>query len=299
MTQTMNQRTSERIIEVSLFLAALLAIVIVLLILLFLIKEGAPVLVKFGLRDFLLGMNWNPIAIVGEPSYGIFPMVVGSIYIAVGSLILSVPLGVASAVFLIEIAPKWAQSVIRRGIELLVGIPSVVLGFAGLLLLVPLIRDTLGGCGFSILAGSIILAIMALPHIITISADAIADVPSSIKEASLALGATRWQTIRHVTIPSAKSGIAAAVILGMGNSIGETMAVLMVTGNSPILPEPIYNILDPVRTMTANIAIEMNYAAPGNHQQALFATGIILFLMVAILNAVSNTIIRSERVTQR
>ena len=193
----------------------------------------------------------------------------------------------------------WAQSVIRRGIELLVGIPSVVLGFVGLVLLVPLIRHTFGGCGFSILAGSIILAIMALPHIITISADAIANVPTSTREASLALGATRWQTIRHVILPSARSGIVAAVILGMGNSIGETMAVLMVTGNTPILPEPIYNVLDPVRTMTSNIVIEMNYAAPGDHQQALFATGIVLFLMVAILNAISHTIIRSKRVSTR
>ena len=295
----MNRRKSEQTIEAFLFLAAVCAIVIVLFILFFLIREGAPVLIKFGLRGFVLGMNWNPIAIVGEPSYGIFPIVVGPIYIAIGSLILSVPLGVASAVFLIEIAPGWAQSVIRRGIELLVGIPSVVLGFVGLVLLVPLIRHTFGGCGFSILAGSIILAIMALPHIITISADAIATVPTPYREASLALGATRWQTIRHVTIPSAKSGIAAAVILGMGNSIGETMAVLMVTGNTPILPEPIYNFLDPVRTMTANIVIEMNYAAPGDHQQALFATGIVLFLMVAILNAISHTVIRSRGVPRR
>ncbi|MHC1569897.1 MAG: phosphate ABC transporter permease subunit PstC [Candidatus Syntropharchaeales archaeon] len=295
----MNQRTSEWIIEAFLFLTALFAVVIVLLILIFLLREGAPVLVKFGLSEFVLGMDWNPIAIKGEPTYGIFPMIVASVYIALGSLIIAVPFGLGTAVFLVEIAPRWAQSVIRRGVELLVGIPSVVLGFFGLIFLVPLIRAMFGGCGFSIFAGSIILAIMALPHIITISADAIAAVPQSQREASLALGASRWQTIKNVIIPSAKSGIVASLILGMGNSIGETMAVLMVTGNSPILPEPIYDFLDPVRTMTANIAIEMNYAAPGDHQQALFATGIVLFLMVAALNAISHAILRSEKVFRR
>ncbi len=295
----MNRRTSEGIIEAFLFLAAICAVVIVLLILIFLLREGAPVLIKFGLSDFVLGMDWNPIAIKGEPTYGIFPMIVASVYIALGSLVIAVPFGLGAAVFLVEIAPGWAQSLIRRGVELLVGIPSVVLGFFWLILLVPLIRDTFGGCGFSILTGSIILAIMALPHIITISADAIAAVPQSHREASLALGATRWQTIKNVIIPSARSGIVAAVILGMGNSIGETMAVLMVTGNSAILPEPIYDFLDPVRTMTANIVIEMNYAAPGDHQQALFATGIVLFFMVAILNLISHSIIRSKKVPRR
>jgi phosphate transport system permease protein len=260
----------------------------------FLLKEGAPFILEYGIHTFCLGMEWNPIAINGEPSYGIFPMIVGSVYIAAGSLVLAVPLGIGCAVYLVEIAPLWAQMVIRRGIELLVGIPSVVLGFFGLVLLVPLIRDSAGGFGFSILAGSMILAIMALPHIISISADAITAVPETYKQASLALGATRWHTIRNVILPAARSGIVAAVILGMGNSIGETMAVLMVAGNSPILPEPLYNVLDPVRTMTANIVIEMNYAAPGDHRQALFATGIVLFVMVAILNAISHRVLKSK-----
>ncbi|RJS72701.1 MAG: phosphate ABC transporter permease subunit PstC [Candidatus Syntrophoarchaeum sp. WYZ-LMO15] len=284
-------RKAERVIEVSLFASATCAIVIVALILLFLIKEGAPILLKLGIRNFCLGMTWNPIAIAGEPSYGIFPMIVGSIYVAIGSLILAVPPGVACAIFLVEVAPGWAQSLIRRGIELLVGIPSVVLGFFGLVLLVPLIRENIGGCGFSILAGSIILAIMALPHIITISADAIKAVPATYREASIALGATKWQTIKGIILPGARSGIVAGVILGMGNSIGETMAVLMVTGNTPVLPEPLYNVLEPARTMTANIVIEMGYAAPGDHQQALFATGIVLLLMVAVLNLMSHHVL--------
>jgi len=290
----MIRQTRERIIEALLFASAVTAVVIVVLIMVFLFKEAAPFLLGYGLQNFCLGMDWNPIAMDGEPSYGIFPIIVGSVYIAAGSLVLAVPLGLGCAVFLVEIAPPWAQTVIRRGIELLVGIPSVVLGFFGLVLLVPLIRDSLGGFGFSILAGSVILAIMALPHIISISADALTAVPETYKQASLALGATRWHTIKNVILPAARSGIVAAVILGMGNSIGETMAVLMVAGNSPILPEPLYDVLDPVRTMTANIVIEMNYAAPGDHRQALFATGVVLFVMVAILNAISHRVLKSK-----
>ncbi|MGP8321572.1 MAG: phosphate ABC transporter permease subunit PstC [Methanosarcinaceae archaeon] len=289
----MIRQNLERVIEALLFISAVTAVVIVLLIVVFLFREGAPFLLKYGIHNFCLGMDWNPIAMDGEPSYGIFPIIIGSIYIAAGSLVLAVPLGLGCAVFLVEIAPLWAETIIRRGIELLVGIPSVVLGFFGLVLLVPLIRDSVGGFGFSILAGSIILAIMALPHIISISADAIAAVPQTYKQASLALGATRWHTIRNVILPSARSGIVAAVILGMGNSIGETMAVLMVTGSSPILPEPLYDVLDPVHTLTANIVMEMNYAS-GDHQQALFATGIILFVMVAILNAISHHVLKSR-----
>ena len=290
-------KSNERIIESFLFLSAITALVIVSMILLFLLKEGGPFLLRTGISDFILGMKWNPDPVAGEPAYGIFPMIIGSIYIATGSLIFALPLGVSCAVFLVEVAPLWVQSVIRRGIELLVGIPSVVLGFFGLVLLVPLIREYFGGYGFSILAGSIILGIMALPHIISISADAIAAVPNAHKEASYALGATRWHTIWNVTLPSAKSGIIAAVILGMGNSIGETMAVLMVAGNSTVLPEPIIDILDPVMTMTANIVIGMNYAT-GEYQEALFATGIILFLMIVILNGVSYHMLRSGKIIQ-
>jgi phosphate transport system permease protein len=294
----MRMKTSERIIELLLFFSAATAVTIVALIIIFLLKEGLPVLVKVGIIDFCLGMKWNPIAIAGEPSYGIFPMIVASFYVAIGSLIIAVPLGLACAVFLAEIAPSWARSILKHAIELLVGIPSVILGFVGLVLLVPFIRDHFGGWGFSILAGSIILAIMALPRIISISDDAIRSVPREYKEASLALGATHWHTIRKVILPSARSGIVAAVILAMATSIGETMAVLMVVGNTPILPAPIYDILDPVRPMTSNIVLEMSYAT-GDHASALFATGIVLFIVVAVLNVISHRALKSKMGTRR
>ena len=294
----MRTKTSEKIIEILLFISAATAISIVALITIFLFKEGLPVIMKIGVVDFCLGMKWNPIAIAGEPEYGIFPMIMASFYVAIGSLIIAVPLGIACAIFLAEIAPSWVRSILKHAIELLVGIPSVILGFVGLVLLVPFIRDHFGGWGFSILAGSIVLAIMALPHIISITDDAIRSVPREYKEASLALGATHWHTIHKVIVPSARSGIVAAVILGMGNSIGETMAVLMVTGNVAMLPEPLYNLLDPVRPMTSNIVLEMNYAT-GDHASALFATGIVLFIVVAMLNVVSHKALKSKMGTRR
>lgn len=294
----MNQKIREKIIEAFLFISAATAISIVAAIIIFLLKEGLPLIAKTGIIDFCLGMKWNPIAIVGVPEYGIFPMIIGSFYVAAGSMIIAVPLGIACATFLAEIAPEWARSILKHAVELLVGIPSVVLGFFGLVLLVPFIRDHFGGCGFSILACSIILAIMALPHIISISDDAIRAVPREYKEASLALGATHWHTIRKVILPSARSGIIAGIILGMGNSIGETMAVLMVAGNVAMLPSPIYDILDPVRPMTSNIVLEMGYAT-GDHERALFATGIILFIVVAILNAISHKVLKSRMGTRR
>ncbi len=297
-TVDVRMKTSERIIELLLFLSAATAVMVVALIIIFLLKEGLPVLIKVGIANFCLGMDWNPISMTGEPSYGIFPMIVASFYVAIGSLIIAVPLGLSCAVFLAEIAPSWARSILKHAIELLVGIPSVILGFIGLVLLVPFIRDHFGGWGFSILTGSIILAIMALPRIISISDDAIRSVPREYKEASLALGATHWHTIRKVILPSARSGIVAAVILAMATSIGETMAVVMVTGNPSILPAPIYDILDPVRPMTSNIVLEMGYAT-GDHASALFATGIVLFVVVAVLNVISHRALKSKMGTRR
>ena len=294
----MTQKIGERIIEAFLFISAATAVTVVAMILIFLLREGLPLIVKVGIIDFCLGMRWNPIAMTGVPEYGIFPMIVGSFYVAIGSLILAVPFGLACAVFLAEIAPSWARSVLKHAIELLVGIPSVILGFVGLVLLVPFIRDHFGGWGFSILTCSIILAIMALPRIISVSDDAIRAVPKDYKEASFALGATHWHTIRKVILPSARSGIVAAVVLAMATSIGETMAVLMVAGNVSMLPSPIYDILDPVRPMTANIVLEMNYAT-GDHTQALFATGIVLFIVVAMLDIISHKALKSRMGTRR
>jgi len=294
----MTQKLGERIIEAFLFISAATAVTVVAMITIFLLKEGLPVIVKVGVANFGLGMKWNPIAMTGVPEYGIFPMIVASFYVAIGSLVLAVPLGIACAVFLAEIAPAWLRSVIKHAVELLVGIPSVILGFVGLVLLVPFIRDHFGGWGFSILTCSIILAIMALPRIISVSDDAIRAVPKDYKEASFALGATHWHTIRKVILPSARSGIVAAVILAMATSIGETMAVLMVAGNVSMLPSPIYDILDPVRPMTANIALEMHYAT-GDHAQALFATGVVLFIVVAVLDAISHKALKSKMGVER
>jgi len=277
----------EKLVEKFLLVNAFLAVFIVGLITLFIFKEGLPVMLKFGLSNFIFGQVWDPI---GE-SFGIFTMIIGSFAVTLGSLVLGVPLGVGCAIFLAEIAPRQVSKIIRPAIELLAGIPSVVYGFFGLVIITPVIRNYIGGTGLSLLAGSIILAIMILPTVISISEDAIRAVPKEYKEGSLALGATHWQTINNVILPAAKSGILAAIVLGMGRAIGETMAVIMVTGNTVALP---HSILDPVRTLTGNIAIEMSYAAD-EHRQALFATGVVLFIIIMMIN-VSLSLLTRKRV---
>ncbi|KJS14886.1 MAG: phosphate ABC transporter permease [Peptococcaceae bacterium BRH_c4b] len=270
-------RRHEKIIERILFLSATTAVLVVALICFFIFAEGLPVIQKYGLFHFILGQSWHP----DDNVFGIFPMIIGSIYVTLGALILGVPLGVGCAIFLAEIAPKKITMFIRPAIELLAGIPSVVYGFYGLVVLVPLIMNTWGERGFSVLAASIILAIMILPTIVSIAEDSIRAVPVEYKEGSFALGATHWQTIKKVILPTARSGIVTAVVLGMGRALGETMAVILVAGNVALVP---HSIMEPVRTLTANIAIEMGYAA-GDHYQALFATGIVLFVFIMILNS--------------
>lgn len=272
----------EKIIQLFLFLCAIIAVLAVILISFFIVKEGWPVIQKVGFFNFILGRQWAPT----QQIYGIFPMVLGSVYATLGALILGVPIGVGCSIFLAEIAKSKIANMIRPGIELLAGIPSVVYGLYGLVVIVPFIRKTFNNQGFSILAGSIILAIMILPTIISISESAIRSVPKEYKEASLALGASHWQAIYKVIVPAARSGIIAGIILGMGRAIGETMAIIMITGNSTLIPE---SILSPIRTLTGNIGIEMGYAS-GEHQQALFATGVILFIFIMILNVVANLI---------
>jgi len=272
----------ERIIQFFLFLCALIAVLGVILITYFIVKEGLPVIQKVGFLNFIFGKQWAPT----QQTYGIYPMILGSILATLGALILGVPIGVGCAVFLAEIAKPKIANIIRPGIELLAGIPSVVYGLYGLVIIVPFIRKTFHNQGFSILAGSLILAVMILPTIINISESAIRSVPREYKEGSLALGGSHWQSIYKVIVPAARSGIIAAIILGMGRAIGETMAVIMITGNSTLIPE---SILSPIRTLTGNIGIEMGYAS-GEHQQALFATGIVLFLFIMILNVVANLI---------
>lgn len=262
------------------------AISALLLIALFIFSEGVPFLVRYGLRPFLFSSEWQPSA--GQ--FGIFPMIVATIWVTLGAIAIGAPLGVAGAVFLTEFMPRPVMRVIKPTIELLAGIPSVVYGFIGVMVLAPLIRSALGGPGLSLMAASIILGVMILPTVISISIDAILAVPQSYREGSLALGATTWQTVRMVTVPAAKSGIIASIILAMGRAVGETMAVIMVAGNAVKLPG---SALDSVRTLTANIALEMGYAT-GMHRQALFATGVVLFVVVMALNSLAGLAIRRK-----
>lgn len=210
-------------------------------------------------------------------------MIIGSLAVTLCALIIGILFGLACAILLAEFVPKRVQRILKPLLELLAGIPSVVYGFIGVVVLIPFIRNTFGGPGFSVLAAAIILGIMILPTIISVSLDALRAVPKAYKEGSLALGATQWQTIWRTLIPAAKSGIIASVILGMGRAVGETMAVIMIAGNALKIPK---SLLDPVRTLTSNIALEMGYAS-GLHQQALFATGVILFIIIMILNTVA------------
>ena len=268
------------------FILALSSISVLALITIFIIVNGAPIIAEVGVFKFIFGMSWAP----SQGEYGIFPMIIGSVAVTLGAAVLGVPIGICCAVFLTEYAPASFSKLFRPAIQLLAGIPSVVYGFWGLLFIVPFIRTYLGGPGLSILAGSVILAIMILPTVISISEVSIIALPNRYKEGALALGMTHWQAISSVLLPSAKSGIVAAVILGIGRAIGETMAVIMVLGNAAAVPE---SILDPVRTLTTNIGIEMGYAS-GAHQQALFATGIVLFVIIMILNATAQYITRKK-----
>lgn len=269
----------DKVIAKLLFLAACSSTIVLFLIALFIFREGVPIIIKTGLSHFLLGKDWSPFS--GQ--FGILPFIVGSLCITFGALVLGVPFGVSCAIYLAEFAPKKMASVLKPAIELLAGIPSVVYGFMGVIWLAPIIRENFGGPGLSILAASCVLAIMILPTVVGVSIDAIQAVPKNYKEGSLALGATSWQSTWRVIFPAARSGILAGVILGMGRAVGETMAVIMISGNSTIIP---HSILDSVRTLTANIAIEMGYAT-GDHREALFATGVVLFFFIMILNVVA------------
>jgi len=272
----------ERAIARGLALVAFSSISILALITVFIFREGLPSLQNVGVLDFLFGTRWAPSA----NSFGILPMILGSLWVTLGALVIGVPLGLACAVFLVELAPPFAAAALRPAIQLLAGIPSVIYGFWGLTTIVPFIRNDLGGPGLSILAGAIILGIMILPTVIAISEDALRALPPSYKEASFSLGATHWQTIWRVLLPAARSGIVAAVVLGMGRALGETMAVIMVLGNAVQVP---HSLLDPARTLTTSIGIEMAYAS-GEHRAALFATGVVLFLLIMALTGIANLI---------
>ncbi|MBN1762064.1 MAG: phosphate ABC transporter permease subunit PstC [Methanomicrobia archaeon] len=284
----MKGRLAEKIIEKLLFICALSSILIVFFIIAFILKEGFPALTLGG--DFIAGMTWRP----SRNQFGILPIVISTFIVGIGALAIAAAIGIPAAIYLAELSPEWFRNIIKPSIEMLVGIPSIVLGFFGLMVLVVFIRDTIGGYGECILAGWIILSIMTLPHVISISEDSIRAVPEAYKEASLGLGATHLQTIRRVILPHARSGILASLVLGMGNAIGETMAVLMVIGN-PNIPWIPTGVLEPVRVLTSTIVIEISYAVWGSiHQHALFALGVVLFIIVALLNAITTAIIRKS-----
>jgi len=275
-----------KFVERVLFLLALSSISSLALITFFIFFEGLPLILHTGLQNFIASSHWAPT----KGHFGILAMIVSSLLVTLGAMVLGVPLGLACAIILAEFSPERLTRILKPALELLAGIPSVVYGFLGVIWLVPLIRIYLGGPGLSLLAGSLILGIMILPTVISISIDALTAVPNLYREGSIALGATRWQTVRRVVLPAASSGIITAIILGMGRAVGETMAVIMVAGNALKLPT---SVLDPVRTLTSNIALELGYAA-GRHREALFATGIVLFVIIMILN-LSATLITRRR----
>lgn len=260
------------------FAAAMASILAVLLICVFLFANGLPAVFKIGAGNFLLGTEWSP---SDTPAlFGIFPMIMGSIYITAGAIIIGVPIGILTAVFLATVCPKPIYKVLKPATELLAGIPSVVYGFFGMVTIVPFVRNIFGGDGNSMLSASILLGIMILPTIIGLSESALRAVPREIYEGSLALGASHYRSVFFTVLPAAKSGVLAGVVLGIGRAIGETMAVIMVAGNQPRMPA---GLLKGVRTMTANIVIEMGYAAE-LHREALIATGVVLFVFILIIN---------------
>ena len=261
-------------------LAAALSILAVGLICVFLFANGVPAMVEIGIPDFLLGTTWRP----ANDIYGIFPMIIGSIYVTAGALIFGVPAGLLTAIFLSRFASAKVAAFLKPGVELLAGIPSVVYGFFGLMIIVPFIRLNAPGNGLSLLAASILLGIMILPTVITVAKNALDAVPQSYYEGALALGATHERSVLRVLVPAAISGIMAGVVLGIGRAIGETMAVVMVAGNQPII---LASIFDGVRTMTANIVLEMGYAAD-LHRGALIATGVVLFVFILLISTLFN-----------
>ena len=278
----------EKIMEIVFLLAACVSILAVALICVFLFANGVPAMKEIGFADFLLGTEWRP----GNDIYGIFPMIVGSIYVTAGAIIIGVPIGLLTAVFMARYCPARLYKIVKPAVELLAGIPSVVYGFFGMVVIVPFVRSSIGGNGSSILSASILLGMMILPTIISQSEASIRAVPDSYYEGSLALGATHERSVFCAILPAAKSGILAGVILGIGRAIGETMAVIMVAGNQARMPQ---GILQGIRTLTANIVIEMGYAE-GLHREALIATGVVLFAFILIINLAFSVVkMRGER----
>lgn len=279
---------AEFLIENLIRLSGVSVIIIVTLIFLFLVKEGAAAFLDIPLRQ-LFGSRWYPI----EGKFGLFPLMVGSFWVTVGAVIIAVPLGLTTAIYLGEISPPWLREILKPLVEVLAGIPSIVLGFLGWVVLAPIVQDLGAPSGLTAFTGSLILAYMSLPTIISITEDALYAVPKEYRDGALALGATQWQTIWRVVLPAARSGIVIAVMLGIGRAIGETMAVMLVTGNAANIPElGLAAFFQPVRTMTATIAAEMGEVAQGSlHYNVLFGIGILLFLITAGINSLAGRLV--------
>lgn len=271
-------------------LSALMSVIAIILICIFIFAGGIPFIAEYGLKDFLLGTQWKP---SNTPSsYGIFPMILGSLYVTGGAIVLGVPVGILTATYLSKFCNKKVYRILKPSINLMAGIPSIIYGFFALTVIVPIMRDALGGTGMNIITASILLGIMILPTIIGMSEASIRAVPSSYYEGSVALGATHERTVMSVLLPAAKSGILSSVILGIGRAIGETMAVILVAGNQARMPA---GITKGVRTLTTNIVIEMAYAAD-THREALIATAAILFIFILIINSIFMIIKRRGKI---
>ena len=280
----------EKVMQIVFLICACVSVLCVALICIFLFANGIPAIGKIGVGKFLLGDIWRP----SNQLFGIFPFILGSIYVTAGAIIVGVPIGILTAVFLAKFCPNRIYRFLKTGVELMAGIPSVVYGFFGLMVLVPFIRDNFrekfGGNGLSILTAAILLGIMILPTIVSVSEAAIRAVPDKYYLGALALGATHERSVFCTVVPAAKSGIMAGVVLGIGRAIGETMAVIMVVGNQPAMPKGLF---EGARTLTANIVIEMGYATD-LHRETLIATGVVLFVFILIINALFSVLKRKE-----
>lgn len=277
----------ETAMKIVFLIAACTSILSVLLICVFLFANGVPAIAEIGVFDFLLGDTWRP----SNDIYGILPMILGSVYVTAGAVVIGVPIGILTAIYMAKFCPKQVYRVLKPAIDLLAGIPSVVYGFFGLIVMVPMVKEIFGGKGKSMLTAAILLGIMILPTIIGVSESALRAVPDSYYEGALALGASKERSVFFTVLPAAKSGIMAGVILGVGRAIGETMAVIMVAGNQPVIPS---NILKGLRTLTANIVLEMGYAAD-LHREALIATAVVLFVFILIINLLFSLVQRRSK----
>ena len=282
------RKYSESIMKIVFLLSAAVSILAVLLICWFLFSEGLPTIGEIGVLNFLTGTVWKPL----EKHFGILPMIVGSCYVTAGAIIIGVPVGLLCAIYMAKFCPRGVYRILKPAIDLLAGIPSIIYGFFGLMVIVPVMQQLTGTSGKGVLTASIMLGIMILPTIISVSEAAIRAVPESYYEGALALGATHERSVFFTTVPADKSGIMAGIILGIGRAIGETMAVVMVAGNQPVIPE---SILSGVRTMTINIVLEMGYAAKGMHRDALIATAVVLFVFILIINICFSLVKRGDK----